>query len=83
MVYKIEKEPERWKIEIEGFKFIIEDFEIRNQQHWIVNPMKAIGYFYVNNNIYGIRNLKKPLCKTVEDFYKLLQKQKFILKPSV
>jgi len=64
-----------WRFERDGISMIIEDYEVKNDlKHWIINPSSAIAYFYVDGNIYGIRN-KTDNCKTVEDLYERIHEQ--------
>ncbi len=70
-----------WHFELDGINMIVDGFELKENKHWIKNPNKAIAYFYVDGNIYGVSN-RKPACYTLEDFFDIMQEQYSIFKKS-
>lgn len=77
--FHIEKKgDETWKFELEGVNMLIDSYAVKNNKHLIMNPAKTIAYFYLDGNIYSIRN--RAFCRTAEDFFDLIQKQLVFLK---
>ena len=63
-----------YKFELDGIKMIIDDYQLKEGNHILTHPTKAIAYFIIQDNIYGISN--DPLnCDTAEAFYDAIIKQ--------
>ena len=63
-----------YKFELGNINIISEGYIIENGQHVFTNPNKAIAYFNVENNIYGVSN--DPLnFYTAEAFYDAIREQ--------
>ncbi len=73
--FKIKKQEEGgYRFELDGIRLIIDDYSVKNDQHILTHPNKAIAYFMVNENIYGVSN--DPLnYDTAEAFYDAITKQ--------
>jgi hypothetical protein len=73
--FKIRKQEEGgYKFELDGIRMIIESYSIKNDQHMLTHPQRAIAYFIIEDNIYGISN--DPLnYDTAEAFYDAITKQ--------
>jgi len=55
--FKIKKQEDGgYRFELEGIRMIVDDYSIRENKHILSHPDKAIGYFLINDNIYGISN---------------------------
>lgn len=77
--FHIEKKGEEtWKFELEGVNMLIDGYAVKNDKHLILHPAHTIAYFYMDGNIYSIRN--KAFCRTAEDFFDLIQLQIYLLK---
>ena len=69
-----EQEDGGYKFELDNIKMIVDDFSISNDKHMLTHPDKAIAYFIINDNIYGISN--DPMnFDTAEAFYDAILKQ--------
>jgi len=63
-----------YKFELGNINILIEGYTIEGNQHLLTNPNKAIAYFNIENNLYGISN--EPLhYYTAEEFYDALNRQ--------
>jgi hypothetical protein len=63
-----------WRFELGGINLIVEDFQVKDEKHYITNPEKAIAFFNINGNLYGIANQAQTCC-TAEDFYEMMKEQ--------
>jgi len=63
-----------YKFELDNINIISEGYILENDQHVLTNPRKAIAYFNVDNNIYGVSNEPMNYC-TVEAFYEAIKEQ--------
>jgi hypothetical protein len=68
-------EDNSWRFELGGINLIIEDYVLRDERHWLKNPEKAIAFFNINGNLYGIANKSNDSCHTAEEFYDVMRKQ--------
>jgi len=73
--FKIRKQEEGgYKFELDGIRMIVDDYSVKEDKHVIAHPDKAIAYFMINENIYGVSN--EPLnFDTAEAFYDAIIKQ--------
>lgn len=69
-----------WRFELNGIKLLVNDFIIKDEKHWLKNPAKTIGFFNLNNSLYGVSNSKPVVYNTAEDFYDIMLQQYRILK---
>lgn len=69
-----------WRFELNGIKLLVNDFVIRGEKHWLKDPAKTIGFFNVDNNLYGVSNTQPVVYNTAEDFYESLVQQYHIIK---
>jgi hypothetical protein len=76
--FKIKKqEGGGYKFELGVISIIIDGYTIKDDTHLLSNPGKAIAYFCIEDNLYGISN--DPLhYYTVEAFYDAMNKQYMI-----
>lgn len=70
----VKNDDNSWRFELQGINLIVEGFELKDQKHWITNPHKAIAFFNINGNLYGIANQSETCC-TAEEFYELMRDQ--------
>lgn len=70
----VKNEDNSWRFELGGINLIVDDYFIKDEKHWITTPKKAIAFFNINGNLYGIANKTKS-CSTAEEFYDLMQEQ--------
>ena len=61
-----------FRFELGGIKLLVEGYTVIEDRHMIINPRKAIAYFNIENNIYGISNEN---FETAEAFYDAISKQ--------
>ena len=61
-------EQEGFRFELDGIKMLIEGYVIVNNMHRFVNPEKAVAFFDIENNLYGISN-RSTRYATAEEFY--------------
>ncbi len=55
--FTIKKQEEGgYKFELDGIRMIIDGYSIKEDKHYLTKPDKAIAYFLVDDNIYGISN---------------------------
>ena len=63
-----------YRFELEGIRMIVPGYSIQEGKHRLENPDKAIAYFMIDENIYGISN--DPMnVETAEAFYDAIVKQ--------
>ena len=63
-----------YKFELEGIKLLVDDYSIINDTHQLKTPNKAIAFFNIGDDIYGISN--EPLnLNTAEALYDAMNKQ--------
>jgi len=63
-----------FKFELGEIKMFIEGYSIANNKHILTNPAKAIAYFNIKDNIYGVSN--EPLnLDTAEAFFDVITSQ--------
>lgn len=70
----VKNDDNSWRFELEGIQLIIEDFQLKNEKHYMTNPNKAIAFFNINGNLYGIAN-QFDQVSTAEEFYDLMREQ--------
>lgn len=63
-----------YKFELGNINLIVDGYVIENNQHKLNNPGKAIAYFNIENNIYGVSNDPGSFC-TAEEFYDAINQQ--------
>ena|SRR6185312_12235365 len=68
-----------WKLELNGINFLVDDFYLQGEKHWIKNPKRAISFFSINGMLYGILNDIRTF-RTLEDFYEAMSEQYTIFK---
>ncbi len=69
-----EEEKGGYRFELEGIKILVDDYKIENDKHVLTNPNKAIAFFDIEHNLYGISN-QSTVYYSVEDFYEEMLKQ--------
>ncbi len=63
-----------YRFELGDIKILLDGYTVQNGQHQLSNPNKAIAYFNIENNLYGISN--DPLqYNTAEAFFDAISKQ--------
>jgi hypothetical protein len=70
----VKNEDSSWRFELSGISLIVDDFVVKDEKHWIKNPAKAIAFFNINGNLYGIANQTSTCC-TAEEFYDMMKEQ--------
>ncbi len=63
-----------WRFELDGINLIIDDYQLKDQKHYIATPDKAVAFFNINGNLYGLANHHASCC-TAEDFYETMRGQ--------
>ena len=73
--FKIVKEYKGgYKFELAGIKLLVDGYSIRNGQHLLETPAKAIAYFNIDDTIYGVSNEQENL-ESAEAFFDAIKKQ--------
>ncbi|NDC42110.1 MAG: hypothetical protein EBZ77_11265 [Chitinophagia bacterium] len=68
-----------FRFEYNGIKILVDDYFIKDGKHFLKSPDKAIAYFDIENNIYGISN--EPMhFASAEDFHDAMVSQFKALK---
>ncbi len=67
-----------YKFELGSIQMLIDDFVINNGNHFLKNPQKAIAYFNINGNLYGVTN-DAYRYSSAEAFYEKMKQQYMIL----
>jgi len=63
-----------YKFELEGIKLLVDGYSIINDKHQLKNPNRAIAFFNIGDDMYGISN--EPLnLDTAEALYDVMNKQ--------
>ncbi|MBS1687154.1 MAG: hypothetical protein JSS96_00395 [Bacteroidetes bacterium] len=70
-----------WRFELDGITLLIDGFFIKDDKHWITNPKKAIAFFYIASNLYGVLNDIRTYT-TAEELFDSMHEQYLILKGS-
>lgn len=68
-----------WRFELDGINLLLDGFTEQDGKHWIKTPSKAIAFFNLSGNLYGVSNDMKTF-RTVEDFFDSMREQYSILK---
>ena len=68
-----------WRFEMDGINLLIDGFSEKDGKHWIKTPSKAIAFFNLSGNLYGVSNDMKTF-RTVEDFFDSMHEQYSIFK---
>jgi len=70
----VKNDDSSWRFELDGINLIVDDFQLKDEKHYIKSPDKTIAFFSINGNLYGIAN-QSDICCTAEEFYDLMRKQ--------
>jgi hypothetical protein len=66
-----------YRFELGAIKLFVDGFQVKDNYHLIKTPVKAVGYFSIDGNIYGISN--DPVSyQTAEAFYDSMSSQYMI-----
>ncbi len=71
---KVQQEDQSWRLELDGICIVAEGFFINEDQHWLRNPKKAIAFFNIDGNFYGLSNVVNS-SPTAENFYDVMYRQ--------
>lgn len=71
---KRQNEDGSWCLELGGIKLVLEGYFVENEKHWLKNPKRAIAFFSINGNLYGISN-QAYTWSTAEDLYDNMHSQ--------
>jgi hypothetical protein len=63
-----------WCFELDSIHLVLEGFFIKEDKHWIKNPVNAIAFFNVDGNLYGISNQTHTYL-TAESLYDVMLSQ--------
>ncbi len=68
---KAQQDDRTWCFELNGINVVMDEFFIKDDKHWFKDPYKAIAYFSIEGNLYGLSNFTdtKP---TAEDLYDVM-----------
>jgi len=73
--FKIRKEENGgFRFDLGTIKMLIEDYFVKDDRHFLINPGKAIGYFNGMDNFYSISNGAMNF-ETAEAFYDAILRQ--------
>lgn len=70
----VKNDDSSWRFELGGINLIVDDYSVKDEKHYIKTPQKAIAFFNINGNLYGLAN-QASSCRTAEDFYEMMQEQ--------
>jgi len=69
-----------YKFELDGIKLLIDDYSISNDTHLLKTPQKAVAFFNIGDDVYGISN--QPLnLNTAEALYDSIIQQYNMFNP--
>lgn len=68
-----------WRFELDGINLLLDGFAVKDGKHWINTPSKAIAFFNLSGNLYGVSNDMRTF-QTVEDFFDSMREQYSIFK---
>lgn len=71
-----------WRFELEGIQILLDGYVINNDKHQLINPGKAIAFFNINDNLYGVLNEIRTY-NTAEEFYDSMYEQYMIFKKDI
>ncbi len=63
-----------YKFELEGIKLLVDDYRVINDKHILKTPTKAIAFFNIGEDIYGVSNESLNL-DTAEALYDTMTRQ--------
>lgn len=63
-----------YRFELEGIKILADGYELQDNKHVFTNPAKAVAFFDVENNLYGVAN-DPGNYQSVEEFYDAMLRQ--------
>ena len=67
--FKITQEEQGgYRFELDGIKMLVDEFQLINNLHRFVHPEKAVAFFDVERNLYGISNTSTKY-ETAEEFH--------------
>ena len=67
--FKIRKQEDGgYKFELGSIKMFIDDYSIKDDKHILAHPDKAVAYFNLGGNVYGVSNEPRNF-DTAEAFY--------------
>lgn len=70
----VKNDDSSWRFELGGINLILDDYQVKDEKHYIKTPQKAIAFFNINGNLYGLAN-QATACNTAEDFYEMMREQ--------
>lgn len=71
-----------YKFELGGIKLLVDDYSVINDQHQLKTPEKAIAFFNIGDDVYGISNDSLNL-DTAEALYDTMTRQyKLFIAPN-
>jgi hypothetical protein len=71
-----------YRFELDGIQLLVDDYTIKEDKHLLAHPNKAIAYFNIDANIYGVSNVPQNF-PTAEAFFDAITKQYQIFKNNV
>jgi len=78
--FNIEQEKEGgWRFELDDITLLLDGFFVKDDKHWITNPQKAIAFFYIANNLYGVLNDIRTY-QTAEELFDNMNEQHMIFR---
>ncbi len=64
----------RWQFDLHGIRLVVDGFEERDGRHWLQTPERAVAFFTLDGNFYGMSN-NMVAHPTAEALYEDLRKQ--------
>jgi|GEM_PF-1972463 len=68
-----------WRFELDDITLLLDGFFVKDDKHWITNPQKAIAFFSIASNLYGVLNDIRTY-KTAEELFDNMREQYLIFK---
>lgn len=64
----------RWQLDLNSIRLVVDGFEERNGRHWLQAPERAVAFFTLDGNFYGMAN-NLVAHPTAEALYEDLRQQ--------
>jgi hypothetical protein len=72
--HKVQLQDNSWKFELDDIRLVMEGFCVMEDQHWMINPARAIAFFTIEGNLYGLSN-HTHTRRTAEELYDVMFQQ--------
>ena len=75
----IKQDDQVYRLELDGINMLIDGYSIHDDKHWFNDTHKAIAFFSIEDNLYGVSNEPSNFT-TAEEFYDNMLPQYLICK---